>query len=307
MHSAARTESAPPSARTDRRPRPTQQAPTIRHLGVHRPTASPSHASSRSRTTDSRLDLQRQARESVSTSTAQLTATPSRRRGRPRVQARRIHEVPCRPRGPRRRSGLGGQVAPQPPARPRPGRHPAGGRGIDAGRGRVRLRGVHPRRGGRRRRFGRPGAGLRSAAGRDHPGPTGQAGGDLGGRLPGGDHRWLRALHPADDAGRGLPRAAGHAGVLGKGGCRCLCRSRRADRGRGRSGRHPADAHRCPGGDRGREAHPRGHRSVPAGCPGTVVDAGRAGHVHRRAGTGPHAGRCGEESRRLEHGGGRPR
>ena len=106
----------------------------------------------------------------------------------------------------------------------------------------------------------------------------------------------LRPVHPADHAGRGLPvrcrrcppPPARSTATLRRGG-------RPGGRGR-RPRRHAADAHRHPGGDRGRPGHPGRHRPVPAGGPGIRLAAGDPGAVDRGAGAGPHAGRRGQDA-----------
>ena len=60
----------------------------------------------------------------------------------------------------------------------------------------------------------RAGAGLRSAAGRDHQVAAGQTGRLRGERAAGVDRRRVGPVHPADHAGRGLPAAAADAGRL---------------------------------------------------------------------------------------------
>ena len=73
---------------------------------------------------------------------------------------------------------------------------------------RLRPRGLHR---GRSRGHGRrrgPGAGLRPAARRDHPGAAAAPGRRHGRRVAADDLLRLGPVHPADDAGRGLPDAA---------------------------------------------------------------------------------------------------
>ncbi len=144
-----------------------------------------------------------------------------------------------------------------------------------AARLRVRLRDLGPRRAGRDHRRSRPGAGVRPAAGRHHPGAAVQAGGPGRRRVPGHDQLRQQPVQPADHAGRGLPAAAGHAAAGRHGAGGPAGRGGRPGRGGRRPRRHAADAHRGPAGDRRLPAHPGRHRPVPAG-------RARAGLVARR-------------------------
>ena len=87
----------------------------------------------------------------------------------------------------------------------------SGRRRRPADRLRVRLRDLGPGRAGRDDRRPRPGAGVRAAAGRHHPGAAVQAGRPGRRRVPGHDQLRQQPVQPADHAGRGLPAAAGDA------------------------------------------------------------------------------------------------
>ena len=87
-------------------------------------------------------------------------------------------------------------------------------------------------------------------------------------RLAADDRVRLGPVHPADDAGRGLPaaaRACRPPPARSTSGEFATAVAQVADRRRPR--RHPADAHRRPARDRRRPAHPRRHRPLPAGRP----------------------------------------
>jgi hypothetical protein len=149
------------------------------------------------------------------------------------------HEVPGRTRRPGRRGCVGGPEPARASAGARPRRGPHRGRVRALRRPvdglRVRLRDLGPCRAGRDDRRPRPGAGLRTPAGRHHPRAAGQAGRRRGRRRPRHDLVREQPVQPADDAGRGLSRAPGDA-AGGRGGP-----GRRAGPGRaaGRRGGRP--------------------------------------------------------------------
>ena len=115
-------------------------------------------------------------------------------------------------------------------------------------------------RGGRRG----PGAGLRPAARRHLPQPARQAGRDGARRRQGLADLRLRAVQPADDAGRGLPDAARDAGRDRHRAERRVRPRRRPGRHRRRPRRHAPGAHRRPDRDRRLDDLAAGHRPVPA-------------------------------------------
>ena len=156
---------------------------------------------------------------------------------------------------------------------------------------RLRLRGQLPRhRSGAGRRAG-PGARARPAARRHRPRAARPARRPAARGRPRRPDLRRRPVHPADDAGRGLPVAARHAHHRGHPRQRRL-RVRGGAGGAGRRPRrHPAGAHRRPRGDRGRRPHAGRDRPLPPGGAHPAVAAGDAGHVDDRAGPGPHAGR----------------
>ena len=131
----------------------------------------------------------------------------------------------------------------------------------------LRLRGL---RQGHRRRPTSPRRGtvlvLGPAARRHLAQPAGQAGRRRHRGQQGPGHLWLVPVQPAADAGRRLPDPADRrptaSGTIA-GDVFTQAVAQVADRGRPR--RHPADPHRRPGRDRGRQDHPARHRPLPAG------------------------------------------
>ena len=113
-----------------------------------------------------------------------------------------------------------------------------------------------------------------------------------------GNSRFSLPTMPVEDYPQlpAMPQLAGTVprGPAGRGG--------RPGRGRRRPGRHAADAHRRPAGDRGLPAHARRHRPVPAGGARAGLDTGGHRAVHRRADPGPHAGRGRQDAGRGRHG-----
>ena len=154
---------------------------------------------------------------------------------------RRTHrEVPRRARRARRCRRLGCPQPPGPSERPGPGRPAHRGDRRRAGAVHLRLRDLgpgHAQRPGQRRG---PGPGQRPAARRHLSQPPRQAGRHGARRRPGLADLRLGPVQPADDAGRGLPGAAGHAGRDRHRRQRGLRPRRRPGRDRRRPRRHAA-------------------------------------------------------------------
>ena len=121
-------------------------------------------------------------------------------------------EVPRRTRRARRCRRLGCPQPAGPPQRARPGRPAHRGQRRRAGALDLRLRDLGARDAHRRGQRRGPGPGQRPAARRHLPQPPGQAGRDGPRRRPGLADLRLGPVQPPDDAGRGLPDAARHAG-----------------------------------------------------------------------------------------------
>ena len=190
---------------------------------------------------------------------------------------RRTHrEVPRRARRARRCRRLGCPQPPGPPERPGPRRPAHRGERRRTGALHLRLRDLgarHAQRAGQRRG---PRAGQRPAARRHLPQPPGQAGRHGARRSAGLADLRLGAVQPADDAGRGLPGAARHAGRHRHRRQRGLRPRRRPGRHRRRPRRHAPRADRRADRDRRLDDLAAGHRPVPALAPRARLEPAHA-------------------------------